>query len=158
MKGSDTQPSNNRRDEQSLRPPRPAGLRIVEPARPLHRWWISERDAAVTSKPSSESVVERAARAIKQAGFRPVDADVGHTDATRAGFLLRSRRDGCAEIRWMGLRDVNTWPRRRASLTGYAGVLRQAGLTVRCVIDESEPYLVCFQTSQATDLLPIKEA
>ena len=114
--------------------------------------WSAAREAP------HETIVERAARAIEQAGFCPVGIEAEHTDAARSGFVLRPRRDGCAEIRWIGLRDVDAWPRRRASLTGYAGVLRQAGLNVQYVADESEPYLVCWRAARTTQLCPYKQA
>jgi hypothetical protein len=101
-------------------------------------------DVRSPAQPEGASAVERVARAIEQAGFRPLliqapDADAGR----RSGFVLRACPDGRVELRWVGLRDLTSWPWRRALLTGYAGVLRQAGFAVQYVADDDEAYLVC---------------
>lgn len=150
--------SNDRRDDQPSRQPRPTDLRIVDPTTAAGRWWVRERPTAPPLARTDETTVERAARAIERAGFRPLSIEGGPpARAARAGFVLRSRHDGCAEIRWVGPREVGSWPRRRTCLTGYAGILRLAGLAVQYVADESEPYLVCRHTPHAAGLRRCKD-
>jgi len=84
---------------------------------------------------------ERIAWVLNGAGFPRLLVERGAV--VLSGFVLRPECAGSVRVRWVGHADVNALPYRRTFLIVYIQTLLKAGLDVRYVDDQIEPYVIC---------------